>query len=361
MRAPQGCGTSYDFKFSVLAYMKQSPNTSLLPWLLVAWQHRKPLLKAMGIGLLLGLFIALSIPQEYEVVVATAAESIAIPDDEGLEGLDLSNNLGRAKRYDALKPSIYPEIFSSTSFLITLFDLPVQTTDCPPDSTLTLRDYLEKHLRRPWWEYPASVVSDLVTPPASPFAEGLPVLSAKDADIVDLLRERITIIPNRERRVTTFTCRMQDPLVAATVLDSLSRRIQAYITEYRTRKEREELASAKRLQEEARKSYYRAQEVQAAFEDRNRDLSLTNARKELVKLRVKTNFAREEYVRATLLVHAAEVQVVRVRPVFAVIEPATTPVRPSSPSKMKYMAAFALLGVVVGYARIGFFKIKKRK
>ena len=145
---------------------------------------------------------------------------------------------------------------------------------------------------------------------------------------------------------------MQDPLVSATVLDSLNHRIRRYITEYRTRKEREELSHAKKLQEEARQEYHRAQEAQAAFEDRNRDLHTRNAQQELVRLRVKTNFAKEEYARATLRVKAAETQVIRVRPVFAVIEPPTVPVRPASPSRLKYMAGFALLGFLAGYFRV---------
>ena len=300
----------------------------LLRILKTCWLHRKPFCYYTVLGLSLGLFVSLLLPKEYEAKMLIAPESTSISGDEAMGNLVVENVTTESPaRYDALRPSLYPDIFTSTAFLDSLSAIPVLTNDCPLDSALTLREYLENQ------QYG-------IFPPSSPNA------------FINDLRERIFILSDEKTRTVSLICRMQDPLVAATVLDSLSRRIQAYITEYRTRKEREELASAKRLQEEARKSYYRAQEVQAAFEDRNRDLSLTNARKELVKLRVKTNFAREEYVRATLLVHAAETQVVRVRPVFAVIEPATTPIRPSSPSKMKYMAAFALLGVMVGYARI---------
>lgn len=351
--------------------MTDSYTTSISLYLIIARKHWKVLLKAFVIGLLAGLFIAFSIPKEYESVMLTAAESTAIPDGDDFEGLSFADRWEGSPRYDALRPSLYPDIFSSYSFLVSLFDLPVQTIDCPPDSTFTLYEYLDRHQRRPWWVCLTAVAGKFASWVTSPFrgeernySEDIfgkassgkePVilaLSAKDTGMAAAIRGRIKIEPDEKTRTVTISCRMQDPLVAATVLDSLGRRIQAYITEYRTRKERAELATAQTLQRQAREKYYQAQESQAAFEDRNRNLATRNAQKELVKLRILTAQAYQEYTRTTLQVHAAETQVIRVRPVFAVIQPATTPVRPASPSKMKYMVVFGLLGIAVGYARI---------
>ena len=290
-------------------------------------RHRRFLLKYTFLGLTLGLLVALCLPKEYEARMLTAAESLAIPDDEVLGGFTAENISAKSPAsYDALRPSLYPQIFASVPFLDSLSAIPVQTADGTPDITLTLREYLEQRQHSLF--------------PSSPDA------------VLEELRDRISILPDEKTRTIALACRMQDPLVAATVLDSLNSRIRRYITEYRTRKEREELAHAKKLQEDAREAYFSAQETQAAFEDRNRDLHTRNAQKELVQLRVKTNFAKEEYARATLRVKAAETQVVRVRPVFAVIEPPTVPVRPASPSRLKYMAGFALLGFLAGYARL---------
>ena len=311
-------------------------NTPYARYLFALWKHRKTLLKAAAAGLLVGLLVSLCIPREYEARTLTSVESIVIPDEEDWGNLAVGGALDAPVRYDALKPSLYPKIFTSTAFLMTLADLPVQTADCPPDSALSLAEYLERHLRRPWWAcFPA------------------------DIDLAAVLRERIDILPDQKTRTIAIACRMQDPLVAAAVLDSLNRRICRHITDYRTRKERADLSHAKKLQAEARAAYYRAQEAQAAFEDRNRDLSLNNARKELTRLRVQTDFAREEYARATLQVSAAETRVVRVRPVFAVIEPPTVPVRPVSPSKLGYMAGFALLGLAAGIlTRLSVFRFR---
>ena len=310
-------------------FMPRIAFPSLQQWVARLIRHRRFLLKYTFLGLTLGLLVALCLPKEYEARMLTAAESLAIPDDEVLGGFTAENISAKSPAsYDALRPSLYPQIFASVPFLDSLSAILVQTADGTPDSPLTLREYLEQRQHSLF--------------PSSPDA------------VLEELRDRISILPDEKTRTVALACRMQDPLIAATVLDTLSRRIRAYITDYRTRKEREDLSLAQKLQQEARAAYFSAQEAQAAFEDRNRDLSRNNARKELTRLRVKTAFAKEEYTRATLRVHAAETRVIRVRPVFAVIEPPTVPVRPVSPSKLKYMLGFGLLGLLVGVWRIRF-------
>ena len=294
----------------------------------IAWLHRRFLLKSTATGLLLGLFLSLILPKEYEARMLTAAESTAIPDnDEALGELLAGGIAGETPaRYDALRPSLYPQIFASVPFLDSLSRIFVQPVDGASDSIFTLREYLEQqHFR-------------LSTPSADAF--------------IDELRERISIVPDEKTRTVAVVCRMRDPLVAATVLDSLNRRIHAYITEYRTRRSRAELSAATKVLAQAKERLYSAQEAQAAFEDRNRDLFTGNARKEQTRLRVQTALAKEEYARAVLKEQAARAKVVRVRPVFAVIEPPTVPVRPASPSKLKYMLAFGLAGLAAGYVRV---------
>ena len=333
--------------------------------------HRRYLAKATAAGLVIGLLIALSIPKEYVASLLLSPESIS----KYVESTDTDwtgDIVERSKERDAITPDFYPHIASSPSFLAALFGIPVQSTDCPADSTLTLYDYMDRHQRRPWWGFVQTSIGKITGFLAGSFLErpektrdnhvlpiegtetqpGIFALSEKDFGIATAINRRIQIKPDVESHTVSIACRMQDPLIAAAVADTIGRRIQAYVTEYRTRKEREELAAAKRLQEETREKYYQAQEAQAAFEDRNRALATKDAQKEAIRLRILTRQAREAYARATLQVHAAETQVIRVRPVFAVIQPPTAPVRPVSPSKLKYMTAFALLGFAAGYARL---------
>ena len=313
---------------------RQKVTLNLYSHLRTAWLHRGFLLKSVAIGLFLGLLLFFVLPKEYEAKMLTAAESTAIPEEDEAIGNLAAGGLAveSPARYDALRPSLYPQIFASVPFLDSLSRIPVQLADGSPDSVLSLRAYLEKQQKGLF--------------PLSPDA------------YIDELRERISILPDEKTRTVAITCRMRDPLLAAVVLDSLGRRIRRHITEYRTRKEREELSFATKLLAQAKERLYSAQEVQAAFEDRNRDLFTGNARKEQTRLRVQTALAKEEYARAVLKEQAARAKVVRVRPVFAVIEPPTVPVRPVSPSAWRCMAACGFLGLLAGY---GWIRLRGRR
>ena len=291
-----------------------------------AWLHRGFLLKSTAIGLFFGLFLFFVLPKEYEARMLTAAESTAVPgEDEALGNLAAGGiAVESPARYDALRPSLYPQIFASALFLDSLSHIPVQLASGSEDSVLSLRAYLEQqHFRF-----------------STPSADAL----------IDELRERISILPDEKTRTVAIACRMRDPLLAAVVLDSLGRRIRRHITEYRTRKEREELSFATKQLAQAKERLYSAQEAQAAFEDRNRDFFTRNAQKEQTRLRVQTG--------AVLKEQAARAKVVRVRPVFAVIEPPTVPVRPALPSAWRCMAACGFLGLLAGY---GWIRLRGRR
>lgn len=99
---------------------------------------RKTLYKAAGIGLVLGIIIAFSIPKQYTVSVTLAPEMGSDSKSGGLAGLASSflggGSLGNSP--DALNAALSSEIVSSTPFLLELFDTRVQTLDEELDTTL---------------------------------------------------------------------------------------------------------------------------------------------------------------------------------------------------------------------------------
>ena len=169
--------------------MNKRPSELLFKHLRRVWQYRRNLLRTSIIGLVAGLFISLSLPNEYEVAVFASAESTLASASDGLEGLPLEGIYAGKKIQDALLPSLYPQIVGSSAFLLPLFPIPVQPVSCPPDSTVTLYEYMDSHQRHPWWnilsslfhkfdsqpvkdERIASDISSRITPDAGP-ASGL--------------------------------------------------------------------------------------------------------------------------------------------------------------------------------------------
>lgn len=112
---------------------------------------RKTLFKAAGVGVVLGIIIALSIPKQYTVTVTLSPE-MGGDKASGLASLASSFLGGTAtnSNNDALNVTLAPDIVASTPFVLDLFDTHVQTLDGKLDTTLII--YLNEQ-KQPWWGY----------------------------------------------------------------------------------------------------------------------------------------------------------------------------------------------------------------
>lgn len=113
---------------------------------------RKTLYKAAGVGVVLGIIIALSIPKQYTVTVTLSPEMGGDSKGGGLASL-ASSFLGGAATSnspDALNATLAPDIVASTPFILELFNTRVQTLDAELDTTLVA--YLDEQ-KSPWFSY----------------------------------------------------------------------------------------------------------------------------------------------------------------------------------------------------------------
>lgn len=113
---------------------------------------RKTLYKAAGVGIVLGIIIALSIPKQYTVTVTLSPEMGGEKASGGLASLASSFLGGGASSNspDALNATLAPDIVTSTPFILELFNTKVQTLDGELDTTLVA--YLDEQ-KQPWWGY----------------------------------------------------------------------------------------------------------------------------------------------------------------------------------------------------------------
>ncbi|MBM6736462.1 chain-length determining protein, partial [Mediterranea massiliensis] len=161
---------------------------------------------------------------------------------------------------DALNPELYPDIVSSVAFSTELFDVPVQAEK---DSLkCTLYEYLSEHQRKPWWSavtgFPFKCLGWVMSLFRDEEKEGEngkvdPFrLTKEESGIVKALNGRISVSVDKKTMVITLGVTMQDPLIAATLTDTVMSKLQAYITDYRTNKARHDLAFTQKLYDEAR-------------------------------------------------------------------------------------------------------------
>ena len=273
------------------------------------WASRKLVFKACGIAALVGLVVAFSIPKEYSTSVTLAPESGGKSGGGSMGALAAMAgiNLGTSSGEDALSPELYPDIVSSTPFLIELFDVKVKDQKAKVDTTLYA--YLKEEQRSPWWSAIFSAPFKVLGWTLSLFKDEPEEGDAKldpfrltrdESAIADALSKRISVSVDKKTGVTTLSVTMQDPLISASLTDTVMHCLQNYITDYRTNKARHDLAFTEKL-----------------------------------------------YGRA---------KVQEITPVYTVVQPATVPLKPAKPNKLMILIGFMFLAGVGSVGWILFVK-----
>lgn len=313
---------------------------------------RKTLYKAAGIGVVLGIIIALSIPKQYTVTVTLSPEMGGDKSSGGLASLASSFLGGGAtsSSNDALNVTLAPDIVTSTPFVLELFNTRVQTLDGELDTTLVA--YLDEQ-KQPWWGYIKAAPGLAIGAIKSLFTEKTDSattinpfqLTEKEAAKVKELRQSILAEADKKTAMTTITVTMQDPKVTAIVADSVVAKLQQYIIDYRIKKAKEDCAYLEELYIERQQEYYNAQSKYAHYFDSNRNIALQSVRAEQERLQNDMNLAYQVYSQVAQQLQVARAKIQEEKPVFAVLEPATIPLEPSGTSKRVIFMGIILLTV----------------
>lgn len=301
---------------------------------------RKTLYKAAGVGVVLGIIIALSIPKQYTVTVTLSPEMNGDSKSGGLASLASSFLGGGASNSsnDALNVTLAPDIVASTPFVLELFNTRVQTLDGELDTTLVA--YLDEQ-KTPWWGYikaapglAIGAIKSLFAVEADTTAALNPFqLTEKEAAKVKGLRQSILAEVDKKTAMTTITVTLQDPKVTAIVADSVVAKLQQYIIDYRIKKAKEDCAYLEELYKERQQEYYDAQSKYAHYFDTNRNIAFQSVRAEQERLQNDMNLAYQVYSQVAQQLQVARAKIQEEKPVFAVVEPATVPLQPSGTSR----------------------------
>lgn len=318
------------------------------------WQQRRRIMIWCGIGAVLGLIIAFSIPKEYATEVTLAPELGNNQNKSGglgamatMAGLSGTMQPGS----DAVNPMLYPDVVSSVPFLVSLFDVPVEDID--GEKKVTLKEYMEEDQKSAWWSVIISAPFKLLALLLPDDEEEDPnkttdtfQLTKAEDKLVEALRTRITSSVDTKTAVISISVTMQDPLISAVIADTVVYRLQEYITDYRTNKARKDLEYAELLNAEAKDNYYKAQQKYADYLDRNNGLILHSAQTTRERLQNEATLAFNLYNQTSQQVQTAKAKVQENTPVYAIVTPATVPIKAASPRKLLILIGFIFLAFV---------------
>jgi uncharacterized protein involved in exopolysaccharide biosynthesis len=143
--------------------------------------------------------------------------------------------------------------------------------------------------------------------------------------------------------VITINVTDQDPLICATMADSVKTRLQKFITDYRTSKARVDLKYNQKLYGEAKAKYEQARDAYARFSDSHREVSSQSAQTKQADLQNEMQMQQQIYQQVVAQLQQAEMKVQQETPAFTTLQSATVPVRKTGPKRAQMCLIFLFL------------------
>ncbi len=311
------------------------------------------------IGTVVGIIFALTTIKTYTSEIVLAPEM----SDGTLGGGSLSGlaamagiNLG-ASATEAIYPELYPQMISSTPFVVEMMGVKVKTLDGTVETDLY--DYIQNHQRKSITEIPVrwakravkavvSLISKPIELPASADGKINPFCLSKDQEEIVRAINNFIISSNvnKKDQIITLTVTTQDPLISATLVDSVRAKLQENITDYRTKKARLDMEYSAGLLREAREEYETAKNTYAAYVDAHQEAYLETVKTRIADLENDMSLTFQTYGQVLQQYNAAKAKVQERTPSFTVIQPASISVKPSSTPKLMVLFMWIFLFMV---------------
>ena len=316
-----------------------------------AWKGKKFIITVTVVFMFLGLISALTMTRLYtskvtlvpELGKSTSSSLSSISSMLGLGGMTMGSSA------DAYHVTVYPEVVASTPFVAKMFDMRV--TDPKKGIDTTLIGYLSRE------RFSIGNVIGYVTKPIfSLFSNKEEETKGNELNLFHLTKEQDRIVKTMNKAIqvdvdkktgeTTIQVTMDNPVIAATVADTVCKHLREYIVEYRTRKAREDLENYKKIADESYQRYLKASKAYAYYQDHNRGLILNAVISEGSRLSNELQIASQLYQQMKLQAEMARGKVIDEKPVFAIIQPATVPLLPQN-SRAKVLLIWTFVGFVL--------------
>ena len=336
-------------------------NISLIDIIHLLKQDMKKLAIYSLVAGVIGVAIAFATPHTYKSTVMLAPEESGAGFSGSISSLAsmVGMNMKIGQTGDALYPEIYPDLVSSTDFIIGLFPMQVATKD--GDVKCDYYKYLTDYQKLGITDYPKAGIATLVQYFKKPEPDkklsggdrkGPIMLSKKQKDIVDGINSNISCTVDKKTNVISITVKDQDPLVAATMADAVKQHLQVAITEYRTKKAKVDVAYMEQLYAEAKSDYDRARQKYAAYADANMDVELQAYKSREEDLENEMQLKYNIYQQVVEQLQLAKAKVQERTPAFTVMQSAAVPVKHADRPKIVTLIIWVILGFILRFSML---------
>lgn len=302
----------------------------------------------------IGIIYAFNQQKRYTSTVSMAPEasgmgmSESLSDLAGMVGINLDGNSGTV---DAIYPEIYPEVLASTRFLVNLFGIQVKQSD--DNIYKSYYDHIKFDTKVPFWDYPKIMLQEFFTCLLSKETESTgsskidPThLTKEQNDICGIMSNNIGCQINKGTNIIYISVEDVDPVISAEIADTIQKRLQEYIIQYRTQKARIDLEYSLTLAKKAEAEYQKAQRNYASYSDSHTNSKLVAYQSKISALENDMDLKYTTLSHALAKVEQAKAKIQERTPAFTVIQEACVPLKPSSTPRSFMVFGFMILGCI---------------
>lgn len=301
---------------------------------------------------IIGVVVAFNRPKYFtaQVILAPEVNAGGMGMSESLSSMasTFGIDLGGKSSMDAIYPELYPTIFASNDFILSLLDVKVHVKETGEDKTYL--DHFKQDYKMPFWDYPKMWLLKLVAP-KDPNANKVEIdpfrLTRKQESLVENVRNSIACLIDQKTSVITIGVTDCDPEVAAILADTLQLRLQSYITDYRTKKARIDLDYYNELTVSSLQEYRDARDAYVSFSDTHQGSNLEAYNTRIQELESNMQLRYNIYTSMVSQAQNAQAKVQERIPAYTIIQSSTVPNKPSSMPRIYVLIVALILGACV--------------
>ncbi len=265
---------------------------------------------------------------------------------------------------ETLSPLVYPQILKNTEFNKELMRVPLHFREW--DEPVCLYDFyndpkykkfdLIKTIKKYTIDVPRKWLSkiepkepEVVLPEEN--NKPLSIYTKPESSVASMISSMIEFKVNKTEFFYTLTVTAKEALVAAELCQATVELMQKYITDFKLSHARQNLEYIQELYDEAKEMYETKQLALAQYSDANRGAmtATTQIRKE--QLTADYNLAYSAFSTMSQQLLTAEVKVREDTPAFALVDPASVPLKRAN-SRVKTLLMWVFLGFFFGLASV---------
>jgi len=321
------------------------------------WSKKKLFVKVWVWTFVLSCIWILPQPRYYTCEVTLAPEMNGEDVAGGLSSIASSFgfNIGGVGGQDAIYPELYPSLFESPDFIVGLYDVEVTTKD--GKLTTDYYTYMKHHQKKNILTYPyhktvRAIKSMFEKEDSVPGGKGgervNPFwMSRKDYLLMETVKKCITCAVDKKTSVITIFVKDQDPLICATMADSVKSHLQDFIIRYRTSKVSEDVGHYQEMRDSAEREYNLSMAAYSRFCDSHQNIILQSFQSERDKLENDLALKQNSLTAMETQLQATKVKLQEKTPAFTILKSPTVPVKPAGPKRMLFVIGMMILATVV--------------